>query len=193
MPDLTADWLPILEAIRLGETAWTAPDDLVQRLGCDREATLDALAALHLAGWLEAWEPDSGLLITLSPLAAARLGAHLVERGGGRPPRWSRPDERPARGPGAGAGPARWPDPVGALPDPRPGPSEPGRDGPTRLVGVNLCPWPGPRRFRAAPCPACGGEPLVEGAYCLGCDRLGPTATRPPATRPAARRAAGGA
>jgi len=44
---------------------------------------------------------------------------------------------------------------------------------PSLLIGQGLCPWPGPGRDPAAPCPACRERPIRPHAYCLCCDRWG--------------------
>ncbi|MBX6315251.1 MAG: hypothetical protein IRY99_20420 [Isosphaeraceae bacterium] len=44
---------------------------------------------------------------------------------------------------------------------------------PTRLLGLNLTPWPGWSQASAAACPVCGGGDLSPHTYCLYCDHWG--------------------
>jgi hypothetical protein len=182
MLELPERWRSILCAIRDGAVAWRDPRELAGELPGPADAALDAMAEMHVAGWLEVWERDDGLAVTLSPLAAERLGTRLVETRRPDRSRWSRPDE-PRRNIGPPSAPADT-CPTAAEPrderGPEPRTAEPGTGAPTLLVGVGLCPWPGPRQAGPpAPCPACRGARLGPDAYCLWCDRWGRSEDRP--------------
>jgi hypothetical protein len=180
MLELPDDWMSILEAIRSGDAAWRDPRELAWALGRPVDAALDTMAEMHLAGWLEVWERDDGLVVTLSPLAAERLGTYLVETRQPDQTRWSRPEE-PQRHVVRSGDRARPTGEAVANPaDPREGQSVAARVAessvgpPTLLIGVGLCPWPGPRQGAPPnPCPACRGVRLDPAAYCLRCDRWG--------------------
>jgi hypothetical protein len=188
MPDLTEDGRRILQAVCRGERAWRTPVAVAQELGRELGPTLDAMAELHLEGWLDVWERPEDLVVTLSARAARLLGVRLVERGRRSLPRWAgRRDPEPRRR----AGPGRAGDePAGDVTwagDPSPTAEEAviaresatdrgtrGRSRPSLLIGLNLCPWPGPgQRAPGAPCPGCRGARLPADRYCLCCDRCG--------------------
>ena len=189
----------------------TPADDGRDRRGDRRDeaTTIDALAAMDVAGLIAVWERPEGSLMTLSALAAepARAPAGRVRpeagplgprtttararRRGRRDPSW--PRGRPWRSssttiPGpdveaelrATAEPPRRP--LRHHP-PRRRSGEPPR--PTLLIGLGLTPWPGPAAARADRCPACGAPRCRPTAYCLCCDRWGLDALR---RRPATAR-----
>ncbi len=199
MPDLPDAWLTVINAVLDAPVAWRAPGEIASAIGRDSEETGDMLCELDLAGWLAIWHAEPGPLVTLSALAAGRLGARLVEVGPGQVPRWARAGEPDPPAPRAGhvckaaRGAA-----LEFVHDPTPPPDVAAERGeraearalaasgspsfrhrpgdlpaPTVLIGLGLTPWPGPRRSDELACPACGGRALVPHAYCLYCDRWG--------------------
>jgi hypothetical protein len=101
MVELTEAWRGVLEALASGQLAWQSPAELADRLGREVEETTDLLCDLDVAGWLEVWESETGTLVTLSPLAAERLGVRLIESGPDATPRWSPVGEPEPREPRA--------------------------------------------------------------------------------------------
>lgn len=186
----------VLRTLIAAPIAWLAPSHLAAKIGGDREKTLDALAELDSAGWLDPWEIDGDLFVTLTTYAAERLGVRLAPGGRSDTMRWvpiSEPEPSP-RTPGRGQGDV---DALDLIPDPSPGPeaaveaaeradrlvSRPtsGADPisisslprPAILLGSGLTPWPGPEESRGPVCPGCKSQPIPEKAYCLVCDRWG--------------------
>lgn len=192
-------WLLVMNALLEGPVAWRSPAEIAAALGrADGELT-DLLCDLDVAGWLSVWETDSGPLVTLSALAALRLGVRLVEVGEAGTPRWARagdPEPAPPRPKHVClseraaslefvADPALPPDLAAErgeraeararadhqAPARETRPEEAPR--PTVLVGLSLTPWPGPRSAPETVCPACGDRTLGPQMYCLYCDRWG--------------------
>lgn len=187
----------VLRAIVSAPIAWLAPIQIAVRLGGDRDKTLDAIAELDAAGWLEPWELEGDLYVILTPRAADHMGVRLVAGGKSDTMRWASVDEDepcPRVG-GRGQGEV---DALDLIPDSAPGPEaeaeaaeraeriarRPAQPGeapeplnlprPSILLGSGLTPWPGPRSpHDRSPCPGCGSEPISEKAYCLVCDRWG--------------------
>ena len=199
----------IIDAVIEAPVAWRSPGELAERLRWSLDRTLDEIAELDVAGWLEAWELVDGPVVTLSVAGSARCGVRLVEVGFDETPRWARPgdpDPPGLRSPGVFRGePAAA---LGMLADARPSaeqaalqaeeaegrahaPTAAGRSGvpeafprPTLLIGGGLSPWPGPLQVGGSSCcPACRSGRLPALAYCLWCDRWGldrdPTPARP--------------
>ncbi len=205
MFDTFARGREVLDAVRGGPLAWRSPAEIAVALGWDLERTCDELAELHVAGWIEVWERDDGLVVTLSALAAERLGARLVENGRDDDPCWMAigdPEPRPPRGRNVCRN-EKCAD-FEFLMDPHPPPdlaaelselevaseretAGPRLPVPTLLVGIGLTPWPGPEQGRSSPCPACGSAPLTPDAYCLRCDRWGRDGTLPEPPAPGPR------
>lgn len=203
MADLSEQWRAVLDAVRSGPVAWRSPAEVADALGWNVDQTSDELASMDVAGWVDIWEQDDGLVVTLSALAAEALGVRLVEVGSSESLRWvgrgePEPPRPRARGVCQGArgadfefllDPHPTPDvlaeaadePIAAASDP-----EAAAPRPTLLVGVGLVPWPGPARGVEAPCPACGSAHLDADAYCIRCDRWGRDATRSAPARSAA-------
>ena len=105
MTELSERSRRVLRALIAAPIAWMTPSHLAAKVGGDREATLDALADLDSAGWLDPWELDGELFVTLTTYAAERLGVRLVAR---RPVRHvalgvDRRPPSPARAPPRGA------------------------------------------------------------------------------------------
>ena len=199
MADLPDAWIAVLNALLNGSVAWCSPAEVAEALGWNAAETSDHLCDLDVAGWVSVWETDAGPVVTLSALAAARLGARLVEVGLDATPRWARvgdPDpiaprsRNVCRSERAAAlafvvDHAPSPDANAELGERADAFSEAQRDGPpcteppddwprpTVLIGVNLTPWPGPAAPVGAGCPACGGRALGPRMYCLFCDRWG--------------------
>ena len=193
------DLLPVMNALVDAPLAWRTPLEVASALGLGEEETMDILCDLDLAGLLDVWDQAEGPVVTLSALAAERMGARLVEVGMGETPKWARVGE---------------PDPAALrskhvcisekaatlafVADPSPTPDVAVERGerradrarvlhanptlwkktdelprPTMLVGVGLTPWPGPCKTPGGVCPACGDRSLQPHMYCLYCDRWG--------------------
>jgi hypothetical protein len=193
-------WMQIMWVLVRGSVAWQTPTALAAAIGWNIEPTMDVLAMLDDAGWIEVWDKDEEPTITLSPLGAERLGVRLVEIGAALTPRWidiGDPDPRPPAAKRV-CGTAR----AAALHyviDPHPSPlavAEKAEDlvrhnklrlpyqrarfwfehdapWPTTLLGLGLTQWPGPGRDPDEECPACGNLALKPSMYCLCCDRWG--------------------
>lgn len=194
MYDIPQSWKDVLQAMVLGPVAWQAPADLAGALGSDLDAMTDLLVELETSGWIEIWEYDDVLVVTLSALGSERLGVRLIEVGSEGLPRWGfvgDPEPPSPRAKGV-AREARSAELLSAV-DSSPGPalaaevaeqaatSAQRTQGtvhfprPTQLIGQRLTPWPGPADRGAAslPCPACKGASLRPHMYCLYCDRWG--------------------
>lgn len=196
MNDLSDLCRRLLRALIAAPIAWQTPPQLAALVGGPREAALDALAELDAAGWLDPWENEGELFVTLTTYAAERLGVRLIAGGRSETLRWAPLDahEPCPRAPGRGQGDV---DALDLIPDPSPGPEaeieaaeRAERLGPVRvadfeapslanlprpaiLIGSGLTPWPGPGQTLGPTCPACRSRPLPEKAYCLVCDRWG--------------------
>ena len=187
----------LLRAVVSAPIAWQTPAELAERLGQAIDPTSDALADLDIDGWLDPWEVDDTVYVTLSPRAAEQLRVRLTQVGRSDNFRWTsllEPEPMPplARGRGQGNGAM-----LDIVADPTPGPeaiaeaSERAQElaeakaaagdaswldwlpRPKILLGLGLSPWPGPVRDPSLACPACGSEPIDATAYCLVCDRWG--------------------
>lgn len=196
MVDLPENGIPLMNALLGATLAWQTPAQLADALGNELEETLDLLCNLDEIGWLEVWDCEDGPLITLSPIAAARLCVRIVEVGPGETPRWAGsgdPDPPPRRAKGVflsvrGAELEYVVDPISLveididIDENRTEPSqEESRSNrryseglrPRLLLGQGLTPWPGPTAVRNERCPACLGQLLQPFMYCLCCDRWG--------------------
>ena len=151
--------------------------------------------------------------MTLSPLAAERLGVRIVEVGAAETPRWAPAGDPEPPAPRSrhvcvgerGASLEFVPDPAmppemaaeraeraeRAAARPRPvlpaNPADPRLDDaprPSLLLGLGLTPWPGPGGPFGPPCPACGDRALRRHVYCLVCDRWGSDAASGAAATP---------
>ncbi|GAC1469677.1 MAG: hypothetical protein NVSMB9_13760 [Isosphaeraceae bacterium] len=187
----------VLDVLVRGSIAWQTPAELAAAMGKDIEETTDLLCDLELDGWLVVWDTEADPLITLSALAAERLGVRLVEVGLQQTLRWARmgdPDPPVPRSKhvchserGAAMGhvidPSISPE-LAAIRAERTearalglgaAPSRSGRPvdlpRPRVFIGLGLSPWPGLASH--ALCPACGNQTLPPHTYCLYCDRWG--------------------
>lgn len=193
--------MAVLNTLVEGKDVWMSPVTLATTLGLTSEQTEDLLCELDLGGWLELWETEDGPLVTLSPLAAERLGVRLVEVGVNATPRWAclgDPDPpaprvknvcRDARGAtlefvvdtsipaevaairGERAERVARANPV--TPETQSTLGFEDLPKPSMLIGIGLTPWPGPGSAHLPDCPACGGRALAPRMYCLFCDRWG--------------------
>lgn len=189
----------LINAVVDAPSAWETPLQLALALGWTLEATLDVIADLDAAGWLDAWELAEGPVVTLSVAASNRLGVRLVEVGADETPRWARAgDLEPAGRRAAAVFRSERMAGLDLVADDRPSAEEAlirqeeaeqdaltpragGRSNraempvprPTLLVGTGLTPWPGPAEVAGSTCPACQSVPLPSHAYCLRCDRSG--------------------
>ena len=196
MNDLSEHCQRVLRALIAAPIAWLAPTQIAARLGGDRETTYDALADLEAAGWLDPWEMEDDLYITLSTYGAERLRVQLVPGGRSDTMRWASIDDRQPSPRAAGRGQGDV-DALDLIPDSSPGPEAEAEAAeraerlvhrsetageppalstlprPSILLGSGLTPWPGPGESRGPSCPGCGSRPIPEKAYCLVCDRWG--------------------
>lgn len=84
-PELPAGWPQILRAIVGAPQWWITRNDLARQLMLDdkRGRPLKVLAgrldAMLAARWLEPWEDERRAAVTLSPLAAVKLGCKLTQ------------------------------------------------------------------------------------------------------------------
>ncbi len=198
MVELSETDQQLIDALLKGPVAWRAPGELAAALRWGLEETQDVLADLDAGGWLDAWDREADLVVTLSVAAASALGVRLIEVGADEVPRWAGrndPEPRPLRASGVfrgerAAGLERVVDRRASVeceaelferctaPDPpaagrRPLIPTEILPRPTRLIGTGLVPWPGPGDGRKASCPACRSKRLDPSAYCLYCDRWG--------------------
>lgn len=107
-PELPLGWLPVLRGIVDSPQWWITRHDLADKLEMARRdgapnaelrARLDAMTA---ACWIEPWEHERKSAVTLSTLAAARLGCRLTQPDDPNvEPRWT--DTRTVRWPRANA------------------------------------------------------------------------------------------
>jgi len=199
MAVLPDTWLHVMNVLLEAPVAWRSPAEIAATLGRGDGELTDLLCDLDVAGWLAVWETDAGPLVTLSALAARRLGARLVEVGAGETPRWARAgDPDPPRPRAKHVCLSERAASLEFVPDPDLSPDlaaergehaeararanhqSPAREArheesprPTVLVGLSLTPWPGPRSPSEGVCPACGDRTLGPQMYCLYCDRWG--------------------
>jgi hypothetical protein len=198
MSELPDAWIPVFDVLLDARVAWQTPVQIAAALGRSQEETLDLLCDLDVAGWLEVWEVDGGPRVTLSPLAAKRLSARLVEVGADGRTRWARAGEPEPPAPcathvcaderAASLSYAEDPFPgveaIADVAESHPLPPPPLGDDketipihelprPTIFVGLDLTPWPGPPTVQNAVCPVCGSRMLGPQMYCLYCDRWG--------------------
>lgn len=93
--ELPPGWPQVLRAVVEAPQWWITRVELARVLVLDdkRGRPLPTLAkrldAMLAAKWLEPWQADGGLAVTLSPLAAAKLGVKLSQpEGPEQEPRW---------------------------------------------------------------------------------------------------------
>ena len=188
----------IVDAVIDAPVAWRSPGELAERLGWNLDQTLDEIATLDAAGWLEAWELIDGPVVTLSVAATASCGVRLVEVGHEETPRWARAgDPDPPSLKASGVFRSERAASLNLVADARPSaesamilaeesahlagtqdnPARPETverwPRPTLLIGGGLSPWPGPHQADDQDCPACRFAHLPAEAYCLWCDRWG--------------------
>ena len=184
----------IIDAVIEAPVAWRSPGELAERLGWGLDRTLDEIATLDAAGWLEAWELVDGPVVTLSVAATADCGVRLVEVGHDETPKWARPgDPDPPHQRAVGVFRSEKAAALDLVADARPDAeatailaeeaeqlAHAGRPGwperwprPTLFIGGSLSPWPGPHQADDRDCPACRLAHLPAQAYCLRCDRWG--------------------
>ena len=198
MRELSADGRRMIEALIKAPVAWQSPVELARSMERDLEETIDLLAELDADGWLSPWERESDVVVTLSVVAAWKLGVRLVESGRNESPRWANQgdpeppgqrasgvfrDERAAcleRVIDVSGSPdeiveraEEANDRMSLASNPRSRVSVEGLPVPTLLIGSGLSPWPGPADGRKALCPSCGSRRLEPWMYCLYCDRWG--------------------
>lgn len=181
-------WRSVLGKLVEAKLAWQRPSELAKLLSWSVEETTDLLADLDVAGWLEVWEQEGEPSVTLSALAAERLGVRLVECGPDQTPRWWPIGEPEPPQPRARhvcvsersasfeflIDPGPRPDELAAMLDlSATDEGEPRWPRPNLIIGEHLSPWPGPREPEQDKCPACHGRRLPSNAYCLRCDRWG--------------------
>lgn len=87
----------LLAAVARGARAWCELGDLARLVGRPREAVEEEVAALVATGWLAIWALPWGLSVTLSALAAERLGLVLTEAGRDEVPVWIEATRAPQR------------------------------------------------------------------------------------------------
>ena len=188
----------IIDAVIEAPVAWRSPGELAERLGWSLDQTLDEIATLDAAGWLEAWELVDGPVVTLSLAATSSYGVRLVEVGHDETPKWARSgDPDPPALKATGVFRSERAAALNLVVDARPsveaaaieaeetadlaetldGASRSCVAGrwprPTLLIGGGLSPWPGPHQADQGDCPACRLAHLPAQAYCLWCDRWG--------------------
>lgn len=199
MSAIPDDLLPVMNALVVAPIAWRTPLEVASALGLGEEETTDLLCDLDLAGLIDVWDQAEGPVVTLSALAAERMGVRLIEVGMGETPKWARVGEpEPAALRSKHVCISEKAATLGFVADPSPTPdvaAERGERGedrakalyanpalwkkadelprPTVLVGLGLSPWPGPCNTPGSACPACGDRSLQPHMYCLYCDRWG--------------------
>jgi hypothetical protein len=200
MAQIPQTWKCILDVLIAAPIAWQTPREIAAALACEVETTSDLLCEMDLEGWIAVWDGENEPRITLTPLAAERLGVSIVEFGAQLSPRWARAgDPVPAETRPTHihsleqhARPDQMLDPYDS-PDLAAENSErlerraaslrkrPARLShiddlpcPIHLLGSGLTPWPGPAELQTRSCcPACGDRPLAPHVYCLCCNRWG--------------------
>ena len=196
---LTSSCRGVIKAILAAPIAWQSPAELIRALGIDaEEETIDTLAVLDAGGWLEVWERDDEIVVTLSVAAASKLDVRLVEVGPKEVPRWANRGEPEPKAPRAvGVFRQERASTLELVVDTTASPESQleaaeeqkaeasktikGRSlvpwenfpKPTLFLGSGLSPWPGPGVGRKASCPSCLSRRLSPTAYCLVCDRWG--------------------
>lgn len=173
----------VIEALLQGVIAWQSPAELARGLGWTLDETNDVLCDLDTTGWIEVWDTDTGVFVTLSPRAASEWNATIIEIGPTKSPQWQRGSQpRPIA--------SEFVDPSGCRPNSnatwRGSPKMPTPQ-PSTLIGLSPTPWPGPATPKI--CPACGSRRLGLPMYCINCDRWGhdPEASAPIPPSQAAR------
>lgn len=86
---LSGDAVAVLDALLSAPVAWQQPGLLTIRAKLDKAAVYCGLEALEALGWIDSFEDEDGLSVTLTPIAAFLLGVHLVEVGPDEIPRWA--------------------------------------------------------------------------------------------------------
>ncbi|MDX2038525.1 MAG: hypothetical protein SFX72_17900 [Isosphaeraceae bacterium] len=190
----------ILTAILEAPVAWMTVEAIANAARLSLDDTNDGLADLEIDGWIDLWEPEGELSITLSTLGAERLGVELTEPSLDGRQRWVSRDEAenaPVRTKKTMLGDPDF-DFFDTIPDPSPSPDVAAEIGerieelsdrdctpaaklpahgfprPTILLGLSSVPWPrATDAGKARTCPVCGTKPLDPRAYCLWCDRWG--------------------
>lgn len=77
---LDSDQDVIMRAVLDAPGAWSEPAQIAESLMIECGHVIDIMTCLVMSGWLAFWEsPESGPLVTLTPLAAHRLGVRLEE------------------------------------------------------------------------------------------------------------------
>jgi hypothetical protein len=220
MAEMPDTWISVLNALIQARSPWQTPAQVASVLGRDLDETLDVLCDLDVAGLVSVWEPGSSLspvpsvpidlpespVVTLSPLAACRLGVRVVEVGAQGNLRWARSgDCDPPQPRSRVAVQGDLSSVLGRVPDqsispdlaaerserveslaqalaagPPPTRGTDALPKPTVIVGLGLSPWPGPSQPEPV-CPACGGKTLDTHMYCLRCDRWGLDGSTEPA------------
>jgi len=188
MNPIPQSWHNLMDVFAGGDAAWRAPEQIAEALGDPIDETNDLLADLHVAGLLDVWERDEGIVVALSPLGASVARLRIVEQGPRETPTWGRIGDPPppvprARGVAASGKGADF----DLLADPRPARprGERGRhDTPSLLIGLGTTPWPSASEATAAVCPICGSKRLPSHAYCLYCDRWGGDPAEPDRSHP---------
>jgi hypothetical protein len=200
MFEIPQNWKSILDILIGGDIAWQTPGQIAKASGRDLEPTTDLLCEMDVAGWVEVWDGDVEPLVTLTPLAAERLGVVIAEFGVRLKPRWVPAGDPPPSPPkstdvhytdrqahdDAFLDPFDFPDIAAEKSERverRTAALRKVRDRvthiddlptPVHLQGQGLTPWPGPAEVDARPCcPACGDRPLAPHVYCLCCNRWG--------------------
>jgi hypothetical protein len=188
MNPIPESWQKVIDVFAGGDAAWQPPERIATALRAPVEETTDLLADLHVAGLLDVWERDDGLVVALSPLGATRAKLRIVEQGPRQTPTWGRlgdplPPVPRARGVASSTRGAS----LDLLADPRSGKPDENRgrhDAPSLLIGLGTTPWPNPSEIVAPICPICGSKRLPSHAYCLYCDRWGGDLAEPDRSNP---------
>jgi hypothetical protein len=153
------------EAFIAAGSACVAPVTLAQLMGATIEEANATLEAMELEGMIAWWDKKkgNGLLVTLSPLGAARLDLALIEVDGKT--RWTDGSEpEPSTSIDEEAVRRTRLDWAGSIRLDRSGYPKP-----TVLLGFDM-PWVSAVNGM---CPGCGGFCLEETHYCVFCDAWG--------------------
>ena len=89
MVEMSEIWRAVLNFLIEAPIAWQSPHKIAIALGSNDEEMMDLLCELDVAGWIVVWDASEGPVVTLSALAAERLGVHLIEVGPKEIPRWA--------------------------------------------------------------------------------------------------------